>query len=74
MRGWSGNTEIAESRLVGWMGLGRSKFYDWCDRYGKINEHNELVPRDFWLEPWEAEAIIRFRGEHPLDGYRALTT
>jgi putative transposase len=27
-----------------------SKFYDWQERYGKINEHNGWVPRDFWLE------------------------
>ena len=73
MRDWSGKTEIRESRLVSWIGLGRSKFYDWCSRYGKVNEHNELVPRDFWLEPWEVDDIVRFRGDHPLDGYRALT-
>ena len=26
------------------------KFYDWRERYGKVNEHNGWVPRDFWLE------------------------
>jgi len=30
------------------------------------------IPRDFWLEPLEKEAIIGFRGEHPLEGYRRL--
>ncbi len=30
-----------------------SKFYDWQARYGKVNEHNALVPRDHWLEAWE---------------------
>ena len=73
MRGWSGKTEIRESRLVSWIGLGRSKFYNWRDRYGRVNEHNEQVPRDRWLEPGEVDAIVRFRGEHPHDGYRALT-
>jgi transposase InsO family protein len=30
-----------------------SKFYGWRERYGKVNEHNGWVPRDFWLEEWE---------------------
>jgi transposase InsO family protein len=36
------------------------------------NEHNALVPRDWWLEPWEKSAIIAFHGSHPLEGYRRL--
>jgi putative transposase len=39
-----------------------SKFYDWRRRYGCVNEHNGWVPRDFWLELWEKEAIIEFIG------------
>jgi hypothetical protein len=35
------------------------------------NEHNGWVPRDFWLEKWEA--IIDFHLQHPLEGYRRLT-
>ena len=31
------------------------------------------VPRDFWLEPWEKEAIIEFHLKNPLEGYRRLT-
>ena len=27
----------------------RSKYYHWRDRYGKVNEHNAWIPRDFWL-------------------------
>ena len=42
-------------------------------RYGKVNEHNRLVPRDHWLEAWEREAIVAFHWEHPLEGYRRLT-
>lgn len=59
--------------MIPWLGIGRSKFYAWIDRYGKVNEHNGLIPRDFWLEPWEREAIIRFALDHPLEGYRRLT-
>ena len=38
-----------------------------------MNEHNGWVPRDFWLEPWEKEAIIEFHLKNPLEGYRRLT-
>ena len=70
---WSEKTEIAASRFIGWLGGGTSKFYQWRKRYGKVNEHNGKVPRDFWLEDWEKQAIIRFHLDHPLEGYRRLT-
>ena len=73
IRYWSGRTEIPALRLVNWAGLSRSKFYHWRDRYGKVNEHNGLVPRDHWLEPWEKRAIIEFHHQYPLEGYRRLT-
>jgi putative transposase len=50
-----------------------SKFYSWRQRYGCVNEHNGWVPRDFWMEPWEKEAIIGFHLKNPLEGYRRLT-
>jgi transposase InsO family protein len=59
--------------LVSIIGISRSKYYDWRRRYGKVNEHNSWIPRDFWLEEWEKEAIMEFSGSHPLDGYRRLT-
>ena len=31
------------------------------------------VPRDFWLEEWEKQAIVRFHLKNPLEGYRRLT-
>ncbi len=70
---WSGRTELPAKQLVRWIGVGMSKFYAWRERYGKVNEHNRLVPRDHWLEAWEREAIVAFHGEHPLEGYRRLT-
>ena len=72
VRYWKQRTELPSKRLVGWIGIGQSKFYDWKDRYGKVNEHNAWVPRDWWLQDWEKEAIIRFHWEHPLEGYRCL--
>src|SRR5262245_31435719 len=73
IRYWSGRTEISALRMVSWAGLNRSKFYHWQERYGKANEHNGLVPRDHWLEPWEKQAIIEFHYQYPLEGYRRLT-
>ena len=70
---WTGRTELSARKLLGWLGLGTSKFYDWRTRYGQANEHNSQVPRDFWLEDWEKRAILDFHDRHPLEGYRALT-
>ena len=66
-------TELPASRLVAWIGIGASKFYDWKRRYGKVNEHNAWIPRDHWLEDWEKRAIIDFYQAHPDDGYRRVT-
>jgi len=54
------------------MGLSTSKFHQWKDRYGKVNEHNGQVPRDWWLEDWEKAAILEYHSRHPLNGYRRL--
>jgi putative transposase len=59
--------------VIGWLNITASKFYDWRERYGKVNEHNGWVPRDFWLEDWEKQAIIGFHLKNPLEGYRRLT-
>jgi transposase InsO family protein len=72
VRQWHERTEIPARQFVGWLGIGQSKFHDWKDRYGKRNEHNAWVPRDWWLEDWEKQAIIRFSFEYPLEGYRRL--
>jgi len=70
---WSQKTEIKISNFIRWIGISTSKFYDWKKRYGKVNEHNSWIPRDFWLEDWEKEAIIKYFLEHPHEGYRRLT-
>jgi len=58
--------------LLAWLGLGASKFHQWKDRYGKANEHNGQVPRDWWLEAWEKQAILDYHDRHPTEGYRRL--
>jgi putative transposase len=73
VRRWSDRTEIGAGRFIEWVGVRASKFYDWRERYGKVNEHNGWVPRDFWLEEWEKKEIRNFHLKNPLEGYRRLT-
>ena len=69
---WSERTEIPAGRFIAWLGIAVAKFYDWRSRYGLANEHNALVPRDWWLEDREKKAILDFHAKHPLEGYRRL--
>ena len=73
IRGWGDKTEIGVNRFLVWIDLGSSKFYDWKQRYGKVNEHNAWLPRDHWLTEEEKRNIIAFAYDHPLDGYRRQT-
>jgi transposase InsO family protein len=73
VRRWSKASEISAGRFIAWLGVTASKFYSWRERYGRVNEHNGWVPRDFWLEDWENQAIIGFHLKNPLEGYRRLT-
>jgi putative transposase len=69
---WSEKTDLPASRFVDWLGISSSKFYQWKNRFGKINEHNAWIPRDHWLEDWEKAAILDFEQKYPLEGYRRL--
>jgi hypothetical protein len=40
VRHWSEKTEIGAGRFIHWLGVQASQFYDWRERYGRINEHN----------------------------------
>jgi transposase InsO family protein len=70
---WSARTELAVARFVRWIGISPRKFLHWQTRYGKVNQHNALIPRDHWLLDWENKAIIDFHLLHPLEGYRRVT-
>ena len=72
MHQWAEKTGLSLSQLIAWSGIGRSRFYDWKQRYGKANEHNGKIPRDFWIEPWERAAILEYHDKYPLEGYRRL--
>lgn len=66
-------TEMPLKWYVSGLNISSSKYYNWQQRYGKANEHNASVPRDFWLEQWEKDAIIEFYKNNPLEGYRRST-
>jgi transposase InsO family protein len=70
---WTDQTDFAAKRILRWIGVPEGTFYNWKQRYGKVNEHNGWIPRDHWLEDWEKRAILDFYWKHPLDGYRRLT-
>jgi putative transposase len=72
VRYWSDRTQIKGTQMVKWIGITRSKFYDWRSRYGRTNEHNSWIPRDFWLTDEEKQAIIDYFYANPLEGYRRL--
>src|SRR2546426_4320633 len=62
---WSAETELPTGRGVGWLGLGASKYFDWKQRYGKVNERNGTVPRDHRLAPWEQGPSLAVARRHP---------
>jgi transposase InsO family protein len=73
VRTWSDKTAIPVCRFLSWIDIGTSKFHDWKQRFGKVNEHNAWVPRDHWLTADEKQRICAFARTYPLEGYRRLT-
>ena len=51
------------------MGVAASKFYAWRGGYGRADEHNALIPRDWWLEDWDKQAILAFHAQYPVEAY-----
>lgn len=72
VRYWSEKTDIQKLRFILWLGITTSKFFNWQQRYGKVNGHNGLIPRGFWLKDTEKEAITEFYCTHPGEGYRRV--
>ena len=72
VRHWTKRAELPVKRLLAWLELGASKFYQWRQRYGQPNEHNGRLPRDGWLAEWERRAICDYQARFPLEGYRRL--
>ena len=70
---WNKKTKYRLTRFLKGLGISSSKYYDWKERYGKVNEHNASVPRDIWLEESEKKAIIDYYDKNTKDGYRRVT-
>lgn len=70
---WVKRAEIPACQFRSWLELSASKYGNWQKRYGKVNEHNCMIPRDFWLEKWEQQRIIDYYQANPDEGYRRLT-
>ena len=59
VRCWSEKAEIGVGRFIPWLGVTASKFYDWRQRYGCVNEHNGWV-----LPRFLAGAVGEKRSDH----------
>lgn len=70
---WSDKAEIPAGWFLDRLGVAASTFYSWRARQGQANRHNGWIPRDFWLEDWEREAILAYHDVHPDQGYRRLS-
>ncbi|MEL6898245.1 MAG: IS3 family transposase [Planctomycetota bacterium] len=70
---WGAKTNFKAKELITMIGVSKSTYHHWKGRYGKPNEHNGKVPRDWWLTPDEKKAIVDYYDQHPLEGYRRLT-
>jgi len=62
MKYWTERVEIPCIKLLAWARLKTSKYHTWKKRYGKANSHNGKIPRDWWLEEWEKQAILNLGG------------
>ena len=70
---WQKRAHVAIGRMLKWISLTPSKYYDWKRRSGIGNRHNAFIPKAHWLLQWEIRAIIAYRYQHLTEGYRRLT-
>ena len=54
------------------LGLGRQKYFKWVKVVGQPVRHNGKMPKCFWLDPTEHDAVLQFHLLHPIEGYRRL--
>lgn len=65
-------TQLPKSRLLRFLGLRASKYYEWQRRYGIPNQHNGQIPKANWLFEHEKQAIIDYAINNTEEGYRRL--
>ena len=69
---WQAKTELTVQQFIDWLGITRSKYYDWMKRQGQANQHNAPQPKRHWLTEAEKAAIVLYFGSHRNTGYRRL--
>ena len=69
---WQAKTELPTAAFIQWLGVGRSKYYDWVKRQGQANQHNSQLPKQNWLTEAEKEAIVAYQSRHRGTGYRRM--
>ena len=65
VRSWAEKTSLAIDQLLQWLELSTGKYYEWCQRYGLVNQHNGKVPRGLWLKDVEKQAILDYQELYP---------
>ncbi len=73
MEYWSKKTRTPVSKLLVFIKLKSSKYYDWKQRFGTKNNHNAKLPKSNWILENEKKLLYEFRKENPSEGYRRLT-
>lgn len=67
---WKERTGHPDQWFCHCIGIRQEKLISWRKRFSLPNRHNGQIPRDFWLDDGERQAIIDFYSEHRDDGYR----
>ena len=71
---WQAKTEFPRTQLLNWLGINRSRYYDWGRRQGLANAHNAPIPKSHWILPEEKQAIINYALKgHLQAGYRRMS-
>lgn len=72
VRGFTLRTQRPQWWVLVKLAIHPQQFCRWVQRYGAVNSHNGMIPRDHWTEEWEQEAMLTYHERHPLEGYRRL--
>jgi len=70
---WQSKTPLSQAEMLAGLEIPPSKYHDWLARYGAENRHNAQIPKQFWLQKTEREAIRHYYERHPDEGYRRLS-
>jgi transposase InsO family protein len=73
-------SHIKVKGMIKLLGITKSKYYEWTNRYSHDNHHNGKQPKQHWLTPIEQQAIDSFARSYMSshqyylnDGYRRIT-